>query len=98
MNEARAPPAGRPSDCTLGSGDSPAAGSGNQMSIKGGVSKLGGPSEIVHPPYHGDRRPVCGRELAQSRNSGFESKTGLWQFLGWGGELLPRGGGGGPRG
>lgn len=40
----------------------PATGFGNQMSIKGGVSKLGGPSELVHPCLaDGGQRPCVGQ-------------------------------------
>lgn len=40
----------------------PATGSGNQMSIKGGVSNLGGPPVLIHPCLaDGGRRPCVGQ-------------------------------------
>lgn len=64
----------------------PAPGSGKQMSIKGGVSKLGGPSERVHACLaDGGQRPCVGQGACKSRNSG--SST---QHLEWGGEPSPR--------
>lgn len=69
--EACASPAGLPSGTAPAALETPATGAGDQMSIKGGVSKLGGPSEIIHPRLTDETGgPVWGRELAQCRNSG----------------------------
>lgn len=85
----RAPPAGLADNCALGFGDFQPLGLGNQMPIKGGMCQLGGPSGSSTCALAMETGgPGWGRRLAQSRNSGPQSKTGLCPCVDRGHKLL----------